>query len=447
MTDPIFTPLRFRSLTVKNRVMRSSMVGRIDGYDGSGSQARISWDTRTARHGVGAVVSAHVPVHVRGRIMPNVAMLDRDDRIPFWRQLIESVHEYDCKYIVQLSHAGRLRDIAGVENLRGPGLSSTDRSDPVQGFRAKAMTEAEIREVIDQFGAAARRAREAGADGVETHSANGYLFTQFLSSTINDRTDRWGGSAENRARFLLEVIDAIRREAGRDFHLQVKLSVVDYANVLNPFTSRGSTLEDSVQVARWAIERGADAIVVSAGSFVPHPKMPPGDFPVNSAQRTYDTVGDEGERTFWNYVALKAPVLPHLFHWWWRRRRGASDVEGMHAPTAAALKRRLREDPRHDVPVLVTGGFQTASVVRGLLERGEVDGVTIARPLIANPDLVEQWRSGLDRPATPCSFCNACLIEALENPLGCYDERRFGGDRQRMIDEVMSVFQTTESHP
>ncbi|HCO04260.1 MAG TPA: hypothetical protein DIT48_13040, partial [Actinobacteria bacterium] len=83
--DPIFTPLRFRNLTVKNRLFRSSISGRIDNYDGSGTQARVNWEERFARGGVGAIISAHVPVHVRGRVLPNYAFIDDDDKIPFWR--------------------------------------------------------------------------------------------------------------------------------------------------------------------------------------------------------------------------------------------------------------------------------------------------------------------------------------------------------------------------
>ena len=118
--------------------------------------------------------------------------------------------------------------------------------------------------------------REAGLDGVELHGANGYLITQFLSSAINDREDEYGGSLENRARFLLEIVRAIRAEVGNDFHLQVKLSTTEYANAFLPWLKKGNTIEDSVQVARWIEEAGADAIHVSTGSSFPHPRNPPG---------------------------------------------------------------------------------------------------------------------------------------------------------------------------
>src|ERR1700756_4466526 len=111
----IFQPLKFRNLTVKNRLFRSSISGRFDNYDGSGTQARINWEEKFARGGVGAIISSFVPVHIRGRILPNYPMIDRDDTIPFWRALAKRVHEYDCKYILQLSHSGHQQDIPGVE--------------------------------------------------------------------------------------------------------------------------------------------------------------------------------------------------------------------------------------------------------------------------------------------------------------------------------------------
>src|SRR6476619_2758835 len=155
--QPIFESLRFPSgLTVKNRVFRSSISGRFDNYDGSGTHARINWEEKFARGGVGAIISSFVPVHVRGRILPNFAMIDDDRRIPFWRALGERVHGHGCKYIVQLSHAGRQQDMGGVENLYKKAQSCTSKRDYFHGILCQAMTRAEIKEVVGWFGSAAR---------------------------------------------------------------------------------------------------------------------------------------------------------------------------------------------------------------------------------------------------------------------------------------------------
>ena len=179
--DVIFQPLKFRNLVVKNRIFRSSISGRFDNYDGSGNLARLNWEEKFARGGVGAIITSFVPVHVRGRILPNYAMIDDDDKVPFWRDVVRRVQRYDCRFIIQLSHSGRQRDIPGVENVMNKSLSSTNNMDTFHGLLCQAATKPEIQQLIQHFVDGARRAREAGADGIELHASHGYLFTQFLS--------------------------------------------------------------------------------------------------------------------------------------------------------------------------------------------------------------------------------------------------------------------------
>lgn len=238
--DVIFQPLAFRRLTVKNRIFRSSISGRWDNYNGSGSQTRLNWEEKFARGGCGAIITSFVPVHVSGRILPNYAMIDDDDKIPFWREVGKRVNGYGCKLIMQLSHGGRQRDIPGIENFRTRGLSSTNQDDSFHGLLSHEMNHSEINRMVQWFADGARRAREAGLDGIELHASHGYLFTQFLSSAINDRKDDYGGSLENRARFLREVMAAIRKEVGNDFHLQVKMNAIDLNNALYPWEKKAT---------------------------------------------------------------------------------------------------------------------------------------------------------------------------------------------------------------
>ena len=213
-------------------------------------------------------------------------MIDHDRHIPFWREVGEAVHAHDCKYILQLSHGGRQRDIGGVEYAKG--LSSTDESDPMHGFECERMTVPQIEEVVAAFAEGARRAREAGLDGVELHGANGYLITQFLSSAINDRKDEYGGPLENRARFVLEIVRAIREKVGDDFHLQMKISAVEYDDAVALFHRgpSGNTLEESIKVCKMLEGAGVDAIHVSTGAFFPHPRNPAGvDLPLEDLAR------------------------------------------------------------------------------------------------------------------------------------------------------------------
>ena len=118
MYPHIFQPLQFPTFSVKNRIFRSNVSGRFDNYDGSGNRARINWELKFARGGVGAIISSFVPVHIRGRIVPNYATIDTDARVPFWRELGREVHQHDCRFIMQLSHGGWQRDIQGIETRK-----------------------------------------------------------------------------------------------------------------------------------------------------------------------------------------------------------------------------------------------------------------------------------------------------------------------------------------
>ena len=489
--DIIFEPLKIGDhFQAKNRIFRSSISGKFDNYDGSGpTQARINWEEKFARGGVGAIITSYVPIASHGRILTNYAMIDCDERIEDWARLIRQVHTYDCRFIIQLSHSGRQRDEEGFDNHlrriigKRKALSSTSNREPVHGFPCQAMTGAEVQEMVAAFGEGARRAKEAGADGVETHSANGYLFTQFLSSGINDRQDEYGGSLVNRARFLLEVIRAIRAKVGRDFHFQVKISAVDRNNAVWPFEKPGNVLQDSIQVCRWvknplewatAINhqangpredlnswrevKGADAIHVSSGSSFPHPLNPPGEMPIETLARTYESVVSTGELTFRNEFLFHYPLGRWIFKTAWDR------IKRFHPGYNLKLLRRSREvftrdmqkrllayqgvslgDARQireqvDIPVICTGGFQQASYIRKAITDGYCDAVSMARPLIANNNLVDYFKAGDDLPPRPCTYCNKCLVHAIKDPLGCYEVARFNGDYEKMMKEVYSVY-------
>ena len=459
--DAIFTPLNFRHLTVKNRIFRSSVSGRWDNYDGSGTQARINWERQFAEGGVGAIISSYTPISIEGRIAPNSAMIDRDERIPFWQKVGETVHQHDCKFILQLSHSGRQRDIEGIENTQPntyapqKALSSTNRPEQINGFPCRRISEAEIATVVQQFADAAWRAKEAGLDGIELHSSHGYLINQFLSSGINaypNKPKGYGGSLENRYRFLGEIVAAIRQRVGSDFHLQAKISAVDFNNVM-PCERRGNTLKESIQVCQWLERDGVDAIHVSRGSTFPHPLLPAGPFPFRMLSYTYDTMlSSGGWRSRLNYRIFRKTILRPIFsliwnrvgHRWqqpihgkpvadkdldkfFREHVSAEDFQillekfqGTVLTDAHAIKQKL------SIPVICTGGFQQASYIRAALDQGFCDGISMARPLVANKDLVNKYfAEGKDVSDRPCTYCNKCLGSYLELPLGCYELPRY----------------------
>jgi 2,4-dienoyl-CoA reductase (NADPH2) len=272
---------------------------------------------------------------------------------------------------------------------------------------------------------------------VELHGANGYLITQFLSSAINDRTDDYGGSLENRARFVREIVRAIRAKVGSDFHLQMKISATDYNNALFALKKEaaGNTVADSIKVCQWLVQDGVDSIHVSTGSSFPHPKNPAGtDLPLEILAQTYEQLASSGDNTFRNLLLFRNPLTGELFrHQWLEAGVPPDKIEGANLADARQIKQAV------NVPVICTGGFQTASVIRAAITRGDCDAVSAARPLVANNDLVKHFEAGRDHAPKPCTYCNKCLVHVVEHPLGCYEESRFTS-REEMMAQVMSVF-------
>jgi hypothetical protein len=172
---------------------------------------------------------------------------------------------------------------------------------------------------------------------------------------------------------------------------------------------------------------------VSAGTGFPHPRNPAGRFPAADVLRTYDTLLSSGRRAFRNWLVFRTWPLSAGCRWWWERPSRRLGNEGINLPASRAVKQAVA------IPVLCTGGFQTVSVIAGAIDRGDCDAVTIARPLVANPDLVQLFEQGQDAPPRPCTYCNKCLFNFLENPLGCYDETRFDS-REELVRQILSVY-------
>jgi 2,4-dienoyl-CoA reductase (NADPH2) len=216
----------------------------------------------------------------------------------------------------------------------------------------------------------------------------------------------------------------------------MKISAVEYADALAPLHigSSGNTLEDSIQVCKWLVEAGIDALHVSTGAFFPHPKNPCGaDLPVEDLAKSYKTMITSGERTFTNFLLFRGASGELARHAWNREAGPPSEIEGKNLPDARAIKAAV------NVPVICTGGFQTASVIEKAIKAGDCDGVSMARTLVANNDLPKVFASGKDRADKPCTYCNRCLVNVVENPLGCYEPARFE-TREAMVAQIMSVF-------
>ena len=292
--------------------------------------------------------------------------------------------------------------------------------------RTTAMTIEEIEQAVENFANGARRAREAGCDGVEIAAHKGYLIHQFLNPGINRRTDAYGGSVENRFRLLREVIVAVRRAVGEGYLLGVRLSAVDFnylpVNLRLPvvFPLRhyfiGNSLTETLGYGRELAKLGVDYLHITSGFGFIHPRESPGDWPVDEYRLFANAVRHLSAKAKARAILLNAlprPLLSALAGIGWRYR------PSLNIDYARAFKDAT------GLPVIGNGALEGKGQLEAALEAGQCDLIAMARPLLANPNLLSLYQSGADLPDKPCSYCNRCSAATAVLPLGCYDRRRF----------------------
>jgi len=443
----LFDRLKIGTIELSNRIIMSPMTR--SRADDEGVQPEIAAEYYRQRASAGLIITEATNISPMAKGYVRTPGIYTPEQIESWRSVTDAVHAQGGKIFLQIFHTGRialpdfLPDKAppvAPSPVKANGQNYTD--DGMKDFvEPREMTIEEIRQTVKDFAAAAKNAIEAGFDGVELHAANGYLVHQFLGTNTNLRTDEYGGSLENRARFVREIVRAIRAKAGADFHLQVKISAADYNNAIFFWEKKGTTLKDSIQVCNWLVEEGVDAIHVSSGNMFPHPRNPMGGFPVEHAVRWYDTMLSSGIHTQRNYFMMRNPLMRRVFLYLWHRsQERPENIEGALTKEAHAIRDSIRK-LRSDVPVICTGGFQTASKIFSVIDLCDCDAVSIARPLVANNDMVRYFERGEELPEKKrCTYCNRCLLNALENPLACYEPVRFDYDYDAMTKEALSVF-------
>lgn len=274
----LFEPIKLRDLEVKNRIWISPMCQysceNQDGMPGSWQQLHLG---SRAIGGAGLIIVEASGVAPEGRITPWCTGIWNDDQAAAWKTVVDICHSHGSKVAMQLAHAGRKasvhREWSGVGTIpvSEGGWESVSATDVAFGDYAapRRLTVPEIKSLVQAFAGAAKRAVGAGFDAVEIHGAHGYLIHQFLSPISNDRDDEYGGSLENRARLLMEVIDAVRNVIPKTMPLFLRLSATDYAD-------NGWDPDQTAEVSGWAAEKGVDLIDVSSGGLITGVKIPSG---------------------------------------------------------------------------------------------------------------------------------------------------------------------------
>ncbi len=273
----LFTPLELRSRTARNRVWVAPMCQySVEEWDGVPTQWHLVHLVSFARGGAGLVMTEATAVEPRGRISNWDLGLWNDEQRDAFAPIVAAIHEAGALAGVQLAHAGRKGSLyrdwsgSGTQPVEDGGWQTVAPSAIAFGGYAppRALTSAELPGIVEAFASSARRAVEAGFDVVELHAAHGYLLHQFLSPLSNLRSDAYGGSLENRARLLLEVVRAVRAAIGPERALFVRFSATDWAG------GRGWTVDDTAVVAGWARDAGADLFDISSGGLVPDVVVP-----------------------------------------------------------------------------------------------------------------------------------------------------------------------------
>ena len=340
----LFHPYAIGRLQSRNRFVRSATTsGHADEHGIVGPEIS-RWYEGLAAGGVGVIVKGHLYVDPMGKAHSGMAGISNDEHIPGLAQVADGVHRHGGCILAQINHGGYLAEA-------GERIGPSGFKPPA--WRARAMDTREIGQVIRAFGRAARRALDAGFDGVQIHAAHGYLVSQFLSNHANRRTDAWGGSLANRMRLLREIYLEMRSRLGDEALIGVKLNCDD-------FSRDGFTVEESAQVAHELSRLGIDLVEVSGGGMGMEPRY-------QARARSQDP------------ALVEASFGGHC-----------ERIRQVTKPTSLAL----------------VDGLRSLAAMQAVVEKGLADLVSLSRPFIREPDLVTKLAAG-QREVT-CTRCDGC---------------------------------------
>lgn len=349
--EHILSPMTIKNMTLSNRVVMPPMGTNLGNDDGTVSPANLAYLKRRAHGRPGLIITEITAAHPSGVVTPNQLGAYDDRFLPGLKAMADVVHQAGSKIAMQIHHAGRESIYLLSE---GKALAPSAVPSIVYRKTPKEMSRDDIQEVIAGFGAAAARAKAAGFDAVEIHAAHGYLLTQFLSALSNRRTDEYGGTTlKQRARFVIEVIEEVRRLVGTDFPVSVRISAEEHIR-------GGYTIEEMQGIIPDLVRAGADIIHASIG-----------------------THGSPGAIT----------------------QATAEYEPGFNAPLARKIKAVT------PVPVIAVGRFNDPAQADKVIARGDADLVAFGRQFLADPDFLIKAQEGRSQDIRRCIACNQGCIE------------------------------------
>lgn len=395
--DMLFSPMKIGNVEIKNRIVMAPMCMGFGQYNGCATETMMDYYEERAKGGVGLIFTEITRINdITGASSFGQLGMSHDYQIPALREMADRIHKHNCKIMVELHHPGRqnlglmigtvpicnigsklmgnlytkiltqavipqgkkLQDKHIVPRTVAP--SKCERSKMSDSVN-RELSVNEIKRIICQFIEGAVRVKKAGCDGVELHAAHGYLIQQFLSPNTNKRTDQYGGSLENRMRFLLEIIDGIRSNCGKDFPIVVRLTVDEMYSEIGQ-NGKGYNLEEGIKMAKILSDKGIDAIDVSSAA--------------------YDTFN------YW--------LEPTTFTPGWRKY------------LASEVKKVV------DIPVIAANLIRSPKQAETQLEEGTQDFVSLGRPLIADPHWPNKVKSGNENLIKRCVCCLYCFESMMK---------------------------------
>ncbi len=341
MTVNVATPLTLQGYTLKNRLIKGAMSEALSNTAGQVTPALLQLYDTWGQGGLGCSITGNVMIDIRAKNEPGVVVIEDESDLEALTRWANIGKKYNMPQIVQLSHPGKQCPKGLNKETVAP--SAIGFGPEMAAFFGvpRELTESEILDLIRRFGESARICKKAGFEGVQIHGAHGYLVSEFLSPKHNQRTDQWGGSLENRMRFLLESFKEIRKQTGDNFIVGVKLNSAD-------FQKGGFSEEESVEVFKALDALGADFVEISGG--------------------TYEAAAMTGMKKTASTQAREAYFLDF-----------ADKVRGQVKMT-----------------LMVTGGFRTRQGMDNALQSGACDLIGIARPLAVETDAPANLVAGQD---------------------------------------------------
>jgi len=354
----LFTPGRIGKLRLPNRLVRSATAEQMADANGVPRAQLAALYRELARGEVGLIITGHMYVHPSGKCHAEMTGIYSDALIPGLAELADAVHDEGGLIVPQINHGGMQCSQETVTETIAP--SAIDVSFLKRP--AREMSCGEINQMIDAYAQGARRAQEAGFDGVQIHGAHGYLINQFLSPFVNKRTDEWGGDLEGRMHFLRAVCRAVRERVGPDYPVLIKLGVADGVG-------DGLVVEEGQQVVAALESMGFDGVEISGGIGGKH------SISIRGGIRSE---ADEAYFRQWAHEARRVTRLP----------------------------------------IILVGGFRSLPVMEEVLTSGDADFISLSRPLICEPDLANRMRLGLQERSS-CISANRCWGEKDGEGIAC----------------------------